>query len=247
MRNLLILFCSLFLLQSLQAQDFVTDDTLESVVMVNDNELKILYFTAAWCGPCKMMAPIMASIDKDNTIPVTIYKMDTDKNKADDMLKVRSIPTYYFIKNGSVMGISGGGKSKKALEQLIAKYDAMKGGGQKLAYSTKKSAYSIIAGTHPTLTEQNIEPFWYDAQELTKISKSIYENLTDSGDLACALNLANRSIELAPFTANLETRAHILQKQGNVKEARKAAKTARDFALKAGESTALIDALIEKL
>ncbi|MDP5078260.1 MAG: thioredoxin domain-containing protein, partial [Nonlabens sp.] len=100
MRHLLILFCSLFTLLTIQAQEYVTDATLEKTVVVNDDELKILYFTAVWCGPCKMMAPVMASLDTDPAVPVSIYKLDTDKNKADDFLRVRSIPTYYFIKNG---------------------------------------------------------------------------------------------------------------------------------------------------
>lgn len=139
MRHLLILFCSLFTLLTTQAQEYVTDATLEKTVVVNDDELKILYFTAVWCGPCKMMAPVMASLDTDPAVPVSIYKLDTDKNKADDFLRVRSIPTYYFIKNGHVLGTSTGAKSKKAMEQLIAKYDAMPAEGALLAYPSKNA------------------------------------------------------------------------------------------------------------
>jgi thioredoxin 1 len=82
---------------------------------------------------------------------------------------------------------------------------------------------------------------------LNDLSWKIYQNTADSGDLACALNLINRSIELTPSRLNLETRAYILHKQNNLKEARKAAKKARNFALKNGESTTTIDALMQKL
>ena len=134
MRNLLILFCSLYFLQPAAAQEFVTDATVEKTVLVNDDELKILYFTATWCGPCKIMAPIMSSLDSDPEIPVTIYKMDTDSNRAPSVLRIRSIPTYYFIKNGIVLGTSGGAQSKTAIKNLISKYDAAPVAGKRLAY-----------------------------------------------------------------------------------------------------------------
>lgn len=134
MRILLITICSLFITTAAQAQDYVTDATLEQTAMAQDNELKILYFTAVWCGPCKVMAPVMASIDSDPKLAVTVYKLDTDKNKADNILNIRGIPTYYFMKNGVVLGSSMGAHSKKVMEQLIAKYDAMPVTGKRLAY-----------------------------------------------------------------------------------------------------------------
>lgn len=247
MRNLLIIFCSLFIAQNATAQIYVTDESLEKTVLVQDNELKILYFTAVWCGPCKMMAPVMASIDADPKIPVSIYKLDTDSNKADNVLKVRSIPTYYFIKNGVVLGTSGGAKSKSAMEKLIQKHDAMPVKGAPLAYPGKPSKYKIIAGTNSQLTKERLEPFWYETGALNELSWKIYENSDDNGDLLCALNLVDRSIELTPFSSNLETRAHVLYKLGRIKDAKKAAQTARDFAFKNGESTAIIDTLIEQM
>jgi thiol-disulfide isomerase/thioredoxin len=62
MRILFIITFSLFLSISLQAQDDVTDATMEERVMANDDQIKVLYFTAPWCGPCKYMAPIIKSI-----------------------------------------------------------------------------------------------------------------------------------------------------------------------------------------
>ncbi len=134
MKKVLFIFCSLYFIQYATAQDFVTDATLEKTVLVNDDELKILYFTATWCGPCKIMAPIMSSVDKDPKIPVTIYKMDTDSNRAPSILRIRSIPTYYFIKNGIVLGTSGGAQSKSSIEQLIAKYNGAPVVGKRLAF-----------------------------------------------------------------------------------------------------------------
>lgn len=247
MHKLLITYCSLLIGFTVTAQDFITDATMEETVMAADNELKILYFTATWCGPCRSMAPIVKAIDADPAVPVTIYKMDTDKNRTDDILNVRSIPTYYFMKNGRLLGSAMGAKSKDALLSLIKKHDAMPVKGSVLAYKGRTSKYKIIAGANQNLTVKNIETIWYNTQQLNSLSWKIYQQLTDKKDLLCALTMVDRSIELAAYPSNLETRAHILEKLGRNKEALKAAQTARNYALKGGEPTDIIETLITKL
>jgi thioredoxin len=247
MRILFIITFSLFLSISLQAQDDVTDATMEERVMANDDQIKVLYFTAPWCGPCKYMAPIIKSIAEDAAIQVTIYKMNTDDNSTDDILQVRSIPTYFYMKNGRKLGQSTGVMRRNEMVQLIERHDRMTVKGDLLPYRGKPSAYEIVAGTHKNLNKKNLEQLWYSTKQLNELSWRIYENLTDQKDLACAITLINRSIELEKNNSNLQTKAHLLHKIGENKEALKTAKAVKKRGDRKGESTLMIEKLIEKI
>ncbi|GAK94480.1 hypothetical protein JCM19298_53 [Nonlabens ulvanivorans] len=107
MRQILLSFFALVITIPALAQNWVTDESMEETVMQEDDQLKVLYFTASWCGPCRYMKPIMQDINDDDTVDTTVYFMDTDSNIADDILKVNSIPAYFFIKNGRVLGRTG--------------------------------------------------------------------------------------------------------------------------------------------
>ena len=57
----------------------------------------ILYFTAQWCGPCKMMVPIIEEFSKDKKF----FKIDVDENKdLVDKYKIKSIPTFIEVNDG---------------------------------------------------------------------------------------------------------------------------------------------------
>jgi thioredoxin 1 len=247
MRILVIITFSLFLSNSLCAQDYVTDATMEETVMANDDQIKVLYFTAPWCGPCKYMAPVIKSIAEDSTVQVTIYKMNTDDNSTDDILKVRSIPTYFFIKNGSKLGQSSSVMRRNEMVQLIERHDRMTVKGALLPYRGKPSSYEIVAGTHKNLNKKNLKQLWYSPAQLNELSWKIYQNLTDQKDLICAITLVNRSIELEENNSNLQTKAHLLHKIGKNKEALKTAKAAKKRADRNSESTVMIEKLIEKI
>jgi thioredoxin 1 len=247
MRILVIITFSLFLSNSLYAQDYVTDATMEETVMANDDQIKVLYFTAPWCGPCKYMAPVIKSIAEDSTVQVTIYKMNTDDNSTDDILKVRSIPTYFFIKNGSKLGQSSSVMRRNEMVQLIERHDRMTVKGDLLPYRGKPSSYEIVAGTHKNLNKKNLKQLWYSPAQLNELSWKIYQNLTDQKDLICAITLVNRSIELEENNSNLQTKAHLLHKIGKNKEALKTAKAAKKRADRNSESTVMIEKLIEKI
>jgi thioredoxin-like negative regulator of GroEL len=247
MRILFIITFSLSLSTSLQAQDDVTDATMEETVMANDDQIKVLYFTAPWCGPCKYMAPVIKSIAEDSTIQVTIYKMNTDDNSTDDILQVRSIPTYFYMKNGRKLGQSTSVMRRNEMVQLIERHDRMTVKGDLLPYRGKPSTYEIVVGTHKNLNKKNLEQLWYSTKQLNELSWRIYQNLTDQKDLACAIALINRSIELEKNNSNLQTKAHILHKMGENKEALKTAKTVKKRGDRIGESTVMIEKLIEKI
>jgi len=247
MRILFIITFSLLLTTDSYAQEYVTDATMEDTVMAQDDQIKILYFTAPWCGPCKYMAPVIKSISEDKTIDVTIYKMNTDDNISDDILKVNSIPTYFFIKNGRKIGQSSSVMSRDKMVGLIKKHDAMEVKGDLLPYRGKASKYQIAAGDHENLTKKNLEQLWHSAQELNELSWNIYKNLTAQKDLACALNLVNRSIELEENNYNLQTKAHVLHKMKEPKKALHTAQKAKNLAARSGTSTAIIEELIKKI
>ncbi|MEN8898848.1 MAG: thioredoxin domain-containing protein [Nonlabens sp.] len=247
MRILFIITFSLLFFNYLKAQEYVTDTTMEETVMVKDDQIKVLYFTAPWCGPCHVMAPTIKSIANDETLNVSIYKMNTDDNLTDDILRVNSIPTYFFIKNGVKLGHSGSVMRRADMVKMIERYDRMQVNGDLLPYRGKPSKYDIVEGAHENLIKKNLEKLWYNTHQLNELSWKIYQNLADPKDLKCALTLINRSIELEENTSNLETKAHLLFKMKETKSALKTAKRARKLASRSGESTSIIEDLIENI
>jgi len=73
---------------------------------------KILYFSAAWCGPCKMLGPIMESLSGQ----INYEKIDVDNNQdLSIQYGVRNIPTLVLVENGEAVGRLVGVQSKEAI------------------------------------------------------------------------------------------------------------------------------------
>ena len=95
-------------------QSFSTD-TNEGVVLVD--------FWAPWCGPCKMIAPVLQELDQEIGEKAKIVKVDVDENpETAGKFGVMSIPTLIVLKDGEVVDKVVGFQPKEALSELISKH-----------------------------------------------------------------------------------------------------------------------------
>ena len=98
---------------------YVTDDTLEAEVLQSQQPVLVDYW-AEWCGPCKMIAPILDEIAKDYAGKLKVTKVNIDDNQATPAkFGIRGIPTLMIFKNGNVEATKVGALSKSQLAAFI--------------------------------------------------------------------------------------------------------------------------------
>jgi thioredoxin 1 len=96
----------------------ITDDNFEQNVLKSD-KLVIVDFWAEWCGPCRMVGPILEELAAENT-NVVIGKMNVDENpEVPTQMGIRNIPTLLFYKGGKVVNKFVGATSKSEYQKII--------------------------------------------------------------------------------------------------------------------------------
>lgn len=97
----------------------ITDASFESEVVKADKPV-LIDFWAEWCGPCKMIAPMLDEIAAEYRDKVTIAKLNIDENpKTPQRFNVRGIPTLILFKNGQVEGQKVGALRKSDLAAFL--------------------------------------------------------------------------------------------------------------------------------
>ncbi len=97
----------------------VSDSTFEEQVLKSDNPVLVDYW-AEWCGPCKMIAPILDEVAKDYGGKLTIAKLNIDENpETPPKFGIRGIPTLMLFRNGSVEATKVGALSKSQLTAFL--------------------------------------------------------------------------------------------------------------------------------
>jgi thioredoxin 1 len=97
----------------------ISDASFEDDVVKAATPVLVDYW-AEWCGPCKMIAPILDEVSKEYQGRLTVAKMDVDQNQATPAkFGIRGIPTLMMFKNGAVVGTKVGAVSKSQLTSFI--------------------------------------------------------------------------------------------------------------------------------
>jgi len=100
----------------------VTDDSFDVDVLKSDKTV-LVDFWAAWCGPCKMVAPVLDEIAGENPDKITVAKLDIDANPATARdYQVMSIPTMIVFQDGKPVKQIVGARPKAALLSDLADY-----------------------------------------------------------------------------------------------------------------------------
>lgn len=97
---------------------------MSSFAEVISSEKPVLVdFFAEWCGPCKLMTPILKEVKQAMGDDVTIIKVDVDKNpQAANAYQVQGVPTLIIFRNGKVKWRQAGVVQAKQLQQLLRQF-----------------------------------------------------------------------------------------------------------------------------
>ena len=95
-------------------------DFEECVNAINTLENVVLFFTASWCGPCKVMYPIVEKLE-ENLPMCHFFKIDVDADETEYIVQhfeVSSMPTFFFIKNKEIQNTLSGANKEQFSEYL---------------------------------------------------------------------------------------------------------------------------------
>ncbi|MDD8061060.1 MULTISPECIES: thioredoxin TrxA [Shewanella] len=98
---------------------YLSDDSFENDVLKSDLPI-LVDFWAEWCGPCKMIAPILNDVAEEYAGKLTVAKLNVDQNNVSPAkYGVRGIPTLLMFKGGELVATKVGALSKTQLKEFI--------------------------------------------------------------------------------------------------------------------------------
>jgi thioredoxin 1 len=99
----------------------LTDETFEETL--SKQPIMVVDFWAAWCGPCRMVAPVIEQLAKDYAGRVTFGKLNVDENPmVSNAFQIQSIPSLLVFKNGKLVDGVVGAAPKQLIESRIKPY-----------------------------------------------------------------------------------------------------------------------------
>jgi thioredoxin 1 len=91
--------------------------------IISSDKPVLVDFYADWCGPCKMMAPVIDQLSKEMGDKVRILKVDVDRNQSAAMAyQVQGVPTFIIFKNGKVMWKQAGAMPAHVLKNALQQH-----------------------------------------------------------------------------------------------------------------------------
>ena len=93
---------------------------MDTNIVQSKDRINLIYFTASWCGPCKMMKPILDNFISKNSDKVSITKIDVDSNREAALsYQINSVPTFIVFKDGVIKSRFSGAVSQSKLEEIL--------------------------------------------------------------------------------------------------------------------------------
>lgn len=91
--------------------------------IINSDQLTLVDFFATWCGPCKMMHPVLEQLKDELGESIRIIKIDVDKNNNLAMnYRVQSVPTLMLFRKGEMLWRQSGALRLNDLKALVSQY-----------------------------------------------------------------------------------------------------------------------------
>lgn len=104
------------------AAEYIADEAAFDT-LIKEDSVVVVDCTASWCGPCKLVAPLMDQLSEEYDGKATVSKLDLDSNKAvAKRFGIKSIPAVMFFKNGELVDTLVGVKPYSTFSETVTSY-----------------------------------------------------------------------------------------------------------------------------